>query len=389
LIPLLLAAALATDPTVEATAGRNVVLQGPMSGGVAFDLALGGRPLPRLGVEGRAQGQLLSGGGARLRALPMVRGHLVDPERSGAFRPSLATGFGVAVGESPRPVAAVAVDVDLPTGWPHHARAGVSALFEPGGGLALGVRVGFVGRLAAPRSPESPTAPPRDEPPATGAPGGRWWDPSSCAWVDRDPGRGWKPGDGIALPPGADAATGPARVAVADRQGWLVVVGPPASVVQVAGQRQPIGPDGLVRLRTPEGELAVEVVGGGRTDRFEVAIADGYTLWLRVRPPPEVRVLFGVGSSEVSPADQVAIGEIARNRGAYALRISGSYSPEGDLASNIRLAAARGEAIAALLRDAGAPSHRIVVLAPRPPEPGRSAAEQRAVVIEPVAPEAP
>jgi hypothetical protein len=385
-ILLLAVTALAADPTLEVAVGRSATFGGELDSGITFDAAAGALAAPRLGVEGRAQVQLLPGGAARLRLAPAPRLHLLDPARRTAFRPSLLAMAGVAIGERPRPVLGAGVDLDLPTGWPHHVRVGAGAFTEPGYGGGVLLRVGLLGRMGkAAAEPEPEAAPAPAAPAADGT--WLWWDPGTCAWVPDAPGHGWRPGDGIVLPTSASASAAGASTPAERRFGWLVVAGPPSTVVRLAGTEQPIGAEGIARLRAPEGELTVEVVGGGRTERFEVAIADGYTLWLRAAAPPEVRVLFDVGSSEVSANDRLLVQELARNRGGYGLRIAGSYSPEGDPAANLRLAEARGASIAALLRGAGVPDDRVVLLPPRPPEAGRSAAEQRAVVVEPFVPE--
>jgi outer membrane protein OmpA-like peptidoglycan-associated protein len=166
-----------------------------------------------------------------------------------------------------------------------------------------------------------------------------------------------------------------------------MVVARPGDVIQLGELNQQVGPDGVARLRAPEGDVRVEVVGGGRTQAFEAAIAAGYALWLRAAPPEEVRVTFPVNRATLADADRVRVTALARNRGSWLLRVSGSYSPEGRVEDNLALATARAAALADLLRAAGVPENAILVAPPTPPRPGLSPAEQRAVYVQPVDPE--
>jgi len=221
------------------------------------------------------------------------------------------------------------------------------------------------------------------------APLDAWWDPEACAWVEAAPGGGWRTRDGTTRGRSGDSAD-PEAPPTDDAQGWLLVVASPGDVVRLdAGVAQPVGSDGLARLRAAEGVVDVTVVGGGRSRSFEAAIADGYALWLRAAPPDEVRVGFGAGSSVVGEADRIFLESLARDRGGWRLRLSGSYSPEGRLEDNQRLARDRAAAVRAVLEAAGVPAEALEVAAPTPPRPGLTAAQQRAVFVTPTRPEAP
>lgn len=379
-------------------------------------------------LEARVDAATLSSG-SRLALWPAARAHLRDVDAPG-WRPSLVGALGVQLGTGPgdRAVLMGGLDVDVPAGegWTR-PRLGLWAEGTLQGTVRGGLRIGVVHRsgrrrvlrsratplvvdkaqvladIAAAREggESGPTAPEKARPALGGDPGGSgpWWDPEVCAWVEQDPGHGWRPVDGagaLARGEGMDGAGVSAGGSVEGtaggpvRQGWLVVVAQPGDIVRLPGLEQSVGEEGAARLRAPEGVVDVEVVGGGRTQTFEAAIADGYVLWLRADPPDEVAVQFAVGSAAVDEADRVAAQALARNRGQFRLRLTGSFSPEGDRAFNLDLARRRAQAVAGLLREVGVPAAEIEVLEPVLPRAGLTAAEQRAVYIEPVAPgEAP
>ncbi|TVQ88749.1 MAG: hypothetical protein EA397_16260 [Deltaproteobacteria bacterium] len=380
------------DPTVDVMVGRSVTVAQDLGSGPLMSAGLGVRAWTHLGLEGRIDAKLISGGGGHLQAMPALRLHLLDPEtRREAWRPSLMVGGGGSLGEELNPVVLFGVDVDAPTGWPHHMRFGAATWTDLTGGWTIGLRVGLVGRPG--RSRHEPMVPPSTEPPPspTATSGKPWWDPETCTWTDEAPKEGWHPEQGISLPGGSAPRAVHQGVPSSSRrgQGWVIVAGSPAHRVVVGEQVHDIGEDGVARLRAAEGPLVVEVKGGGQRQRFEVQIMDGYALWLRASPPPEVRVLFEGGSSQVRPEDRILVQELARNRGSYRLRIAGSYSPDGGMELNLQLAAERAEAIAELLRTAGLRESDYDLVPPRPPDPSQSAAQQRAVFVQPVLPEVP
>lgn len=363
-------------------------------------------------LEARIDGALISSK-SRLAMWPSFRTYLRDVDKDRGLRPSLVAGLGAQFGHGTDDRALImgGVDFDLPggDGWTR-PRFGVWAEGTLQGTVRAGLKFGVVhrsGRVRVMRSNPTPFVVDKDEaladlrakdPVETSTdPGeGPWWDPKVCEWVDEDPGYGWRPEDGVGVlgtseagdagVSGGDSGSGTSVAAGQVRQGWLVVVAQPGAVVRLPGDmEQVVTEEGVAKLRAAEGVVDVEVVGGGRTQTFEAAIADGYVLWLRADPPDEVAVMFASGSSEVDDADRVAAQALARNRGQFRLQLSGSFSPEGNRAYNLRLARSRAEAIAALLTEVGVPADDIEILEPTPPRAGLTAAQQRAVYIQPVA----
>jgi len=380
--------------------------------------------------------------GPRLALWPALRLHLVDVHRPGRWRPSVHGGLGLRAGVQGDPVRLLVVGADLDTDHPFgplsserlRPRLGAWTESDLSGAWSVGIKLGVVvaaggrGAPAEPDAPVDPDAPDADQAPsgadgtaepgdgasdaadgADGADGadatdaadavadgaqdsasleGPWWDPQACEWVDEDPGNGWRPVDGVGVPGqrAADEGSEGAQVGPG-RQGWLVVVAEPGAVVRLPGIDQSVGSEGAVRLAAPEGVVDVEVVGGGRTQTFEAAVADGFVLWLRASPPDEVAVQFDSGSAAIDEADRVAAQALARNRGQYRLQLTGSYSPEGNRAQNLDLARRRAQAVRALLEEVGVPAEDLEVLPPTPPREGLSAAQQRAVYITPVSPQ--
>ena len=343
-------------------------------------------------------------GGPRFALWPAVRLHLVDVHRAGRWRPSIHGGIGLQAGLPDGATRDLVLGGDLDTNHPSslfrseflRPRFGVWTETDLQGRWFVGAKIGVVwasGGRPQPVPVEPVDEAPVEEPPAVVEPEvpaggeGPWWDPDACEWVDSDPGNGWRPQDGVGIP-GADGngQGGLAAGAGSGRQGWLVVVAQPGSVVKLPGIEQQIGPEGAVRLAAPEGVVEVEVVGGGRTQAFEAAIADGFVLWLRAQPPDEVAVLFPSGSAAIDEADRVAAQALARNRGQYHLQLTGSFSPEGNRAYNLELANRRAEAVKALLVEVGVPPEDVEVLPPTPPRDGLTVAQQRAVYVTPVSP---
>ena len=378
-----------------------------VGGGAGAGLAVGTGPVL---LEARTDLSVVSTG-PRWAVWPALRLHTTDLQTPWRWRPSVVVGLGGQLGTPPgrRRLAMAGLDLDPPwIGDRTRPRAGVWAETSLDGVWRVGLKVGLVHQVGGRTRPEpvgfrvdkdeedavAGTASGVDGAPSDGAgttssdTAGPWWDPQACAWVDDDPGGGWRPQDG----PGPVATilegTETAGAAGLERgQGWLVVVAEPGAVVRVGEFERTVGEDRTAKLTAAEGVVDVEVVGGGRRQTFEAALAQGYVLWLRATPPDEVAVQFASGSAEVDDADRVAAQALARNRGQYRLRLSGSYSPEGNLAANLELARRRAAAVSALLQEVGVPAEDLELLPPTPPRPGLTAAEQRAVYVLPVSPE--
>lgn len=356
--------------------------------------------------------------GPRWALWPALRLHLVDLERDRAWRPSVTAGLGLQVGApaGARRLIVGGLDLDAPKPISpfrsDRLRPRVGAWVESplDGSVRVGIKLGVVGQAGGRKAPETEPEPETETDPPLLADGdagaspddpeggpstdaadtpGPWWDPKACEWVDADPGNGWRPEDGAGL--GSSEAGGaggesPDGAQGTQRQGWLVVVAAPGTLVRLPGMDNTVGPEGGVRLAAPEGVVDVEVIGGGRSQTFEAAIADGFVLWLRAEPPTEVAVQFDSGSAAVDAADRVAAQALARNRGQFHLQLTGSFSPEGNRAQNLDLATRRAQAVADLLVEVGVPREHIQVLPPTPPRQGLTTAQQRAVYILPVPP---
>lgn len=171
---LMLALTAWADPTVEVAAGRSFTLADDLDSGSMVSIAAGARPWTHIGLEGRIDGQLLSAGSARLQAMPAVRLHVFDPEiQRSRWRPSVVAGAGGALSDDLIPLVMLGVDLDIPTGWPHHLRAGAATWTDLSGGWMLGFRLGVLGRpgrhrhepMVAPSSevpPQGPSAAPHE-----------------------------------------------------------------------------------------------------------------------------------------------------------------------------------------------------------------------------------
>jgi hypothetical protein len=161
--------------------------------------------------------------------------------------------------------------------------------------------------------------------------------------------------------------------------------------VRIGGSVFPIAPDGTAVFSAPEGPVAVEVVGGGRSVVIDGAVAAGYALWLRAPVPAPLTLSFPVGSADV-PADVLpALRAYVAALGDHQLRIVGAYASE-EAEANRRVASARAEAVAAALVAAGAPAGAVKVLSStKPPKDALDGAHGyvRVESLSASAPEAP
>lgn len=386
ILPLLLSLTAQAEPWLDAEVGARAGLTEPAPGGLALGLGAGVGLTGPLRAELRATGLVQAQGGASLEAGPNLRLFLVDPEPDDRWRPSLHLGAGYALGQSEGLRVGGGFDLDLPGSPTSRTRLGIGILGDGADLWQAQVQIGVVGRPWR-KTAEPVVVEPVEEPQVSIDPPRRvrWWDPESCEWLDDGDSDGGYFEGMTSLTPGGkgDGGAGEADEA----QGWLMVVANPGDVVRVGGLEQTVGADGVARMRAPEGVVDVTIVGGGREQQIEAAIADAYALWLRARAPEEVRVGFASGSSTVRDEDRVLLQALTRNRGHYILQVSGSYSPDGSLDANLRLAQARAAAVVDLLKQAGIPEDELRIVPPTPPRPGLSAAEQRSVYVQPVSTE--
>jgi hypothetical protein len=163
----------------------------------------------------------------------------------------------------------------------------------------------------------------------------------------------------------------------------LFVATTPGDKVEVGGKPVGLDLDGLARLVVPAGVVKVRTRGGGRTDEVEVAVAEGHALWLSVPPPPVWRVLFAQGQSTLDEAALAVIRAVAAEAADTRFEVSGSFSPDGGVSSNLKLADERARITWQALLDAGVPPDRVRLVGSAPPARGLSPAEQRNAEIRP------
>jgi hypothetical protein len=397
-----------------------VVLVARVDGSVGLSAA-GGAPAAGLGVSaglpfGAVQLNADLGLGADLAPTPRITA-LLDahlPIVSGAkgalsLTAGLGTGWWV---DAPRPLARVGVAYDGPAPADRGLRASLAWQYGGGGAGAVIAGVGVAWRagprVARPASlvtERDPTAPPPPLPLlVTPAEAMVWLPHPVCEWVpasslgDRDPASllgvtvqvrapGYLPAD-VTL----DAAGGRVlSLTPAPAYGSVVVVAFPGDRVRIGASVFPIAPDGTAVFSAPEGPVAVEVVGGGRSVVIDGAVAAGYALWLRAPVPAPLTLSFPVGSAEV-PADVLpALRAYVAALGDHQLRIVGAYASE-EAEANRRVASARAEAVAAALVAAGAPAGAVKVLSStKPPKDALEGAHGyvRVESLSASAPEAP
>lgn len=170
-------------------------------------------------------------------------------------------------------------------------------------------------------------------------------------------------------------------------EGALLVLAWPGDRVVVSGQPVETDKDGIATFTAPEGRVDIEVRAGGQRQTYKAALANGYAVWVRVRPPPMVQVLFNQSRSELTPAARAQIAAMASDAAGWSFVLQGAYSAEGSLNFNNRLARERGQNVGQALMDAGVPADHIAYLDPPPADPNRDPASQRACNVVAVPPE--
>ena len=388
------------------------------TGGLGHEVILGAPLAGRWLIEGQstsAAGQE----GARFTLMAGARRYLSEPfTGQGALSVSAAAGVDLFGWD---PTLSLGVALDLPTsrrwGW----RVGGGWEAGPSDGALEGVaRLSLTALIGPPRPVEvvevtPPPPPPEEEPEPLpflleGEPeDARVWVPHPvCAWVPASEAEALMASLDQPLSPDSmlevlaeDYASehvhpvGEQHVELVPEpdRGALVVLAWPGDQIRVSGaalaapQEVPTGEDGVAVLTAPEGRLDIEVRAGGQRQSYKAALANGYAVWVRVRPPPPAQVLFNQGHSELTTAARAQIADMASDAAGWSFVLQGAYSAEGSLNYNNRLARERGLNVGQALMDAGVPADHIAYLDPPPADPNKDPVTQRACIVLAVPPE--
>lgn len=384
-------------------------------GGVGHEVTLERRLSERWLVEGLST-SAASQEGARFTLMAGGRYYLSEPwTHTGALSVYAAGGLDLF---GPSLALALGGSVDLPSR--HRLRARVSAGLEGSftGGDQHGVaRMALAVLVPPPRkeaTPPPPPPPPEPPPPekqpldleVLPAEAMVWVPHPVCAWVPSTQVEaliaGLQEEGGLSLSaeatlelmaegyvPAHVHPEGPQHVQLrqAPAQGSLLVLAYPGDQVAVDGHPVTVSEDGVALVNAPEGRVRVEVRAGGQRQEYKAALANGYAVWVRVRPPPPTQILFTQGRSELSAASLAQIQEMAASAAGWSFVLQGAYSYEGSLNVNHRLARERGLNVGKALQDAGIPPERIAYLDPPPADPNRDPTTQRACNVIAVPPE--
>ena len=414
---LLVQSALCADPPQDALvwSGGAAVSFGALSdagtGGLGHEVVLGRTLSERWLVEAMST-SAASRDGARFTLMGGGRRYLREPF-TGAAALSVSGDLGLDL-FGLDPTLSLGAAVDLPTdrrwGW------------RVGGGWEAGVHDGAlegVARLSLtallpPVRPVietvlvevPPAIPPEEHEPLTlsGAPEDAtvWVPHPICAWVPASQAEALLAGLDEPLSPEATLALvaegyAPDHVHAEGAQtfelkpepdrGALLVLAWPGDQISVSGSTVPTGADGVAVYQAPEGRVNIDVRAGGQRQTYKAALANGFAVWVRIRPPPPVQVLFNQGKSELTPAALAQINAMASDAGGWSFVLQGAYSAEGSLNYNNRLARERGQNVGSALMAAGVPAEHIAYLEPPPADPNRDPASQRACNVLAVPPE--
>lgn len=362
----LLASGTVRAESVRLTLSAGPSLRPPTASGLAPTALIGG-----LGVGVTATDALVLGGEARLD-------RPLQPEAAEALGMALEL-LGTARIEVRRGLV---------------ASFGVGASPTRGAG-APGTRLVF-GLAGATREPEPVpepvvVAPPMDIQPEDAL---VWLPHPICQWLPVSEARSrladLPPGTEIRLvapghlPTTARAGDSAVQLEQAPPTGGLVVLAEPWDAVTVDGERLPEATDGVWVLAVGVGSHQVAVEGAGRTWTDEAAVVDGYTVWLRAPSVEPVGVLFGAGSAVLRTEAKERLGPLVAHPGRWVFEVRGSFSPEGDLEANRRLAETRAQSVVDWLAEQGVPEQRVRVVHNDEPVEGYTAEEQRRVDVMPV-----
>ena len=220
-----------------------------------------------------------------------------------------------------------------------------------------------------------------------------WVPDPVCEWLPPDDAADQWAGTGSPADPSeATTVARPERVATeatetAAELGDLVVAAYVGDDVFVDGEPLTVDADGIAWTQRTPGRAEISVRGGGRATQTTVALAAEGTLWYAAPAPADaVRVTFTAGSASLDPSGTAAVQAIAKELAGWHIEVWGSFSPEGNVETNRRLATQRAEAVAEVLAAFPVPRARITVLPPRAPEAGLPPDQQRAAVLHVVEP---
>ncbi len=398
LVPSLLLVPAALAGAIVEIGGLGGIVLGdgtPASGGI--DLGVGASISPRWDVGAALASGATSDGSPWARTGAQVRA-LAAPAEDRRLRPYLVAGAGIGVTDPLRPAFWVGPGVQAgkvgAVGWRLEARLVNRRPTTAWRAAETRVEIGLGLHLRAR---------PRSRPPAVISvpPESRVWLPHPwCAWVPADQ----LPSLLAALPDKSEiVVTAEGRVPVvvevnagtsvevqldeAPHQGALVVVANPADTVRIGDLDLQLAEDGILLANLPEGPITLEVTGGGRLLRQELAVAEGWATWLRIPPPEPQAVFFPLDSSILDAAGHARVAELAARRGQWRFLLEGSWSTEGQETRNTLLGQLRAEAVREALLAAGVPVEAVVVGAPAPPPVGPPLPEQRVCRIVALPPE--
>lgn len=410
-----LAAGPALGADLVVAAGPQISVRG---GDAAGEAGLGhnlsfGRPISeRWVIELSSSSATGEGGPPAFGVFGGARAYLTRPwSPDGALALTAALGVDLL---SPGPVATLGLGYDLPLRGRFTARVGAgwalgtdSKELSSGANAAISVLVPprprreFTTRAAATTAPMQAVRalPQLSVEPATAL---VWVPHPVCAWMSPEEANLVLAELGDAMPADAELVVaaegytdahvhvdGPtvAHLQPVTAQGALLLLANPGDHLTIDGHDVPTGPDGAAVINAPEGRVGIEVKAGGQRQEYKAAIANGFAVWVRVRPPPPTAVLFTVRSAEVSPKAQAEIAALAENAADWSFVLQGAYSYEGSLNFNRRLALERAAAVGKLLEAAGIPADRIAYLDPPNADPNGDPTTQRACKILAVPPE--
>lgn len=308
---------------------------------------------------------------------------------------------GLGLQEQVGPAVHGGLSVDLERGARVRPRLSLGYVYSPADPNRLLLQVGAVlGRRALP-VPEVEEAPllgsvPADRPAVATPERGMLWVPDPvCTWLPIEEANAKVEELSLTLTAPSvvserllrapDAPVEPVFVPTTDtaRPGRVVVVTSDADQVLVGEEEVQV--EGGVGIGSPgTGMTWVEVRGGGRSLRVPVFAVERNAIWLPVDGPSSQRIGFQAGSSTLAPDALGTLGRLAELRGAWAYQVRGSYSVEGDLQTNRRLAMLRAETIRQALLDAGVPPGSVQVAEPLIPDENASPEDQRAAHVIPL-----
>ncbi|MBX2803789.1 MAG: OmpA family protein [Myxococcales bacterium] len=359
------------------------------------------QPLPvwdrRLTLGGRFRSGASLRGEPFLALEPVARLFLANRDDT-----TVAASLGAGVHFADEPVAVISPGLTVDVGRAPSIRPRFEGAvhYRPGPGeWRLSLTSGIVWRDRPPPPEPEPVPEPEPEPePEPIADGGMlWFGAPVCAWLEPEQVIEATRLGKLEGPPlttfdsSGPRAYGSTPAAPIDQVGNLVIAAWPGDVIRVDGQPVQTDASGFAVINQPEGDVSVEVVGGGRRLDLPLSVADRHALWVAADPPQPIGVRFPVAISTLDDDARATVARVASAAGTWMLEVRGGASPEGDPERNAQLSVERAQAVAQALRDAGVPDDHIRVAEELdifdpetdPPE------HMRAAIVYPVLEEAP